>query len=156
MSKAQEKAAPTAETEERPKTTRQWTQFDSTGITRLYVATPTVIFKTPGYFKYVEACVRRMFPDIELVFGAREFSGTKDWLARWDEVLASVDGLVFASDPDSWIGMGVYKEIQDAQAAGLRVGYHVNSALFCTLDDVVITVVEPDNKVRYAKVKHLR
>ena len=123
---------------------------------RLYVATPTSIWKFPRYFDYVESSVRDAFPDVELVFGAREFSNTPDWLARWDEVLASVDGLVFASDAERFIGMGVYKEIQDAQAAGLPVGYHVNGLQFCTLDAVEITIVEPENKVRYAKVKRLR
>lgn len=128
------------------------TRFEFNG-GRLYVATPKVMFRTPGYFKYVSSRIRQVFPEAELVFGASGFSSNEDWLARWHEVLASVDGLVFASDPDRWIGAGVYKEIEDAAAAGVPVGYFVRGQLVVPLDSAEITVANPKDRVRYAQVK---
>jgi len=148
MTKNETKAAHSAGTRGRP-TKPMWTRFEFTGA-RLYVATPKVMFETPMYFAHVRSSIRRVFPDVELVFGASSFHSNADWLERWPEVLGSIDGLVFASDPDGWIGAGVYKEVEDAVAAGIPVGcFH---GLLVTLDAVEITVVNPDDRVRYAQV----
>ena len=132
---------------------RSATRFDPAGLARIYVATPLVIFQAPvRYFKMVKAWVKKAAPNAELIFGAHEFSSTKDWKARWADVRGSVDAVLFAADPYATIGKGVYQEVQDALEAGLPVGYVVGPDMIVTSDEFEIVVVDPNDRMRYAKV----
>ena len=87
---------------------------------KLYAAHPLTSYGTPYEARQLEA-LREHFPGADVLDPAAMFSSNEDWLAKWPEVLATLDALVLFADQAGHVGAGVLRELSDAIGAGLPV-----------------------------------
>jgi len=80
---------------------------------RIYIASPISTYQTTRYDRMLTE-IARHFPRAEILQARHLFQSTADWRRRWPQLLPTLTGLVFFSDVDSTIGLGVWSEIQDA------------------------------------------
>ena len=87
---------------------------------RLYAAHPLTSYGT-AYEARQLTCLREHFPGADVLDPAAMFSSNGDWLAKWPEVLGTLDALAVFADHGGHIGAGVLRELSDAIGAGLPV-----------------------------------
>jgi hypothetical protein len=92
----------------------------------VYLASSMSTYATARYDAMVEH-TRRAFPDAELLSARDLYTSSAHWLSTWPDHLARLTALVFFAETDGSIGKGVYKEIEDALAAGIPVYYLYDS-----------------------------
>lgn len=119
---------------------------------RIYVASPTPTFGT-DYHRRMLCYVRACLPGADLVLPSDVFESTEDWLRQWPNVLASLTGLVFFAEPDGTLGMGVCKEVQDAEAAGLPVWHLDGSRQLHTMGTESLVPFQPQTPRWFARVE---
>ena len=64
-----------------------------------------------------------LFGGVEIIDPAERYRTDAEWLRDWPRVLASLSGLVLFADEHGMVGAGCLREVTDAIAAWVPVGY---------------------------------
>jgi hypothetical protein len=88
----------------------------------VYFSAPRLLFATQHYQRALDS-IRTHWPQAQIVESRRAFANVNDWRRHWPLFLEHVRVLVFMTDPHGYIGRGVWREINDAQVAGVPVLY---------------------------------
>ncbi len=117
---------------------------------RVYIASPISTYQTPRYDRMLTE-IAQHYPRAEILQARHLFQSTADWRRRWPQLLPTLTGLVFFSDVDSTIGLGVWSEIQDA-ADRIPVWFLDDDGRWHSLDHVAVHVTG-QNLSRFATVQ---
>ena len=117
----------------------------------VYLASPKPTFGTQ-WASFMLGRARRLFPHGAVIAAGTLFVSDEDWLKRWPFVLPSLAALAFFSEPDGTLGMGVCKEITDAQALGLPVVLVTERGRALTPDRFELVPHEVRSPRRFARV----
>jgi len=86
----------------------------------VYLASPKPTFGTKLARRMIGRA-RKLFPRAGVIAAGDLFTSNEDWLKRWPFTLGAFAGLAFFSEADGTVGLGVCKEVADAQALDLPV-----------------------------------
>jgi hypothetical protein len=86
----------------------------------VYFSAPRLVFGNQSYRRALDA-VRTHWPHAQIVESRHTFVNVADWRRRWPLLLSSIRVLVFATDSAWYIGRGVWREINEAESAGVPV-----------------------------------
>ena len=89
---------------------------------RVYAAHPMTSYGT-AHERASLTMLAELFGSAEIVNPAERYESDAEWLRDWPRLLGSLSGLVLFSDEHGTIGAGCLREIADAIAAGVPVGY---------------------------------
>jgi hypothetical protein len=109
-------------------------------------------YGTAAYERAVRA-LSNLMPGVDLLQARDLYRSTADWKARWPDVLASLDRVVFITAPDRVIGGGVMAEIVDARLRNLPVDYLDERGRLHPIQDVVVELLAQGNPFRIARVR---
>jgi hypothetical protein len=117
---------------------------------RIYVASPLTTYRTPRYDAKL-AQIGARFPAATLLPARDLFRSTAEWHEQWPLLLPTLTTLVFFTEIEGTIGLGVWSEVHDA-AEGIPVWYLDDAGGWFGLDAVTITVTG-DSLSRFAAVE---
>lgn len=117
----------------------------------LYLAAPKSEYDLPRYTRLLTR-VCTLFANCTLVEAKTAYRSIAEWRAKWPLVLDSIDGLVFLSTEDGWIGRGVWTEIEAAWWRGLPVWYLTDAGRLVLYLDVMCSTPDPDNWTHHVRV----
>ena len=89
----------------------------------LYLAAPLTTYNTARY-DWAVSQARREFPQHVLLSARDLCTSTADWRVKWPRLLPTLDTIVFISEPDGAIGIGVFLEVAQMLARG-RPAYYL-------------------------------
>ena len=89
---------------------------------KVYAAHPMTCYGTTHERASLDT-LARLFPGAEIVDPAGIFASSTEWLDHWPDVLDGLDALVLFADEHGMVGAGCVREVADAIAAGVPVGY---------------------------------
>jgi hypothetical protein len=89
---------------------------------RVYAAHPMTSYRTEHERTCLDA-LAALLPGAEIIDPAGRYRTNAGWLRAWTRLLSTLSGLVLFADEDGTVGAGCLREVADAVAAGLPVGY---------------------------------
>lgn len=120
------------------------------GAPRVYVASPLTTFQTARYDAKLRQISTR-FPTAKLLPARDLFRSTTEWQEQWPLLLPTLAALVFFSETNGTIGLGVWSELHDA-VESLPVWYLDDGGQCLPLDAFSVTITG-DSLSRFAVVE---
>jgi hypothetical protein len=99
---------------------------------RVYAAHPMTSYRTEHERTCLDA-LAALLPGAEIIDPAVRYRTNAGWLRAWPRLLSTLDALVLFADETGTVGAGCLREVVDAVAAGLVVGYLDDDRRLCEL-----------------------
>jgi len=88
----------------------------------IYIASPVSTYQSRRY-DLMSSRVAQRYPGATIMVARGMYESSHDWRKKWPEVLPRIDEFVFFAELDGTVGMGVCKELHDADMGGIPIWY---------------------------------
>ena len=121
------------------------------GVDRVYLASPLATYFTPRYDRTLTHA-QQHFLGAEIIAARGLYATTQEWQRAWPLLVPTLTALVFFTDPQRWIGYGVWTEIKDAMHQGLSISWLTDNGLLHDWKAVQLSVPNEQDWRQYLRV----